>query len=207
MDILAEVLRQQRGYLTIVLLNLTALAVIVFRLRDPAPGPIEILPPPTPTPAQPTAVPLISVYVSGAVQRSDVVRLPEGSRVKQAVEAAGGLSADAQAEAVNLAQLVADGQQIHVPRLGEAAVAQPPVAAAADEASVGAAVATAGPVNINTATVAQLETLPGIGPALAQRIVDYRQANGPFAAPEDIVAVSGIGEKTFQKLAPYITVR
>jgi competence protein ComEA len=110
--------------------------------------------------------------------------------------AAGGPAGDADLDRINLASSVADGQQIYVPRQDEE---NPPVQ------SPSAQRASDGRVNINTADAAALETLPGIGPALAQRILDYRQAHGPFTKIEDIMEVSGIGRATFEKLGDLIT--
>jgi competence protein ComEA len=110
--------------------------------------------------------------------------------------AAGGPADDADLDRINLASSVADGQQIYVPRQGEGNLpVQPPSVQRSSDLRV----------NINTADAAALETLPGIGPTLAQRILDHRQAHGPFARAEDIVKVSGIGQATFEKLSDHIT--
>ena len=147
----------------------------------------------------------VVVDVAGAVAEPRVVELDAGSRVQDAIEAAGGLAEDADAAGINRAATVADGQQVYVPRKGEAAGARGSTAGDAGEGSAspadgGAAGASAGAVNINTATVEELDALPGVGPATAQAIVEDREANGPFAAPEDIMRVSGIGEKKFEKM-------
>lgn len=197
-------LERNRGYLLIVLLNFIALGAMLFMVRRPTSPGVEILlptpaPPPTAVPT-PTPVPLM-VYVSGAVARPDVYALPQGSRVKQAIEAAGGFLPEADEARVNLALPLYDGQQVHVPRVGEASL--PP--AASGGGTTGAS--SQNPVNINTASLADLEALPGIGPALAQRIIDFRQANGQFERIEDIKHVRGIGDATFESLREYITVR
>ncbi|HWQ15869.1 MAG TPA: ComEA family DNA-binding protein [Roseiflexaceae bacterium] len=141
------------------------------------------------------------VYVSGAVQAPDVYRLPEGARVKDLVLAAGGLATDADIERVNLAAPLADGQHVSVPRLGAVG------AEAAGAEGVGAGDAGADElVNINTAGPAELDALPGIGPALAERIIAHREANGPFQAVEDLRAVKGIGASLFARIAPLVTV-
>jgi competence protein ComEA len=147
-----------------------------------------------------------------------VVELPEGARADDAVRAAAGFRPEADTAAVNLAAPVADGAQLHVPAVGELpasvgapgtsafgrlAAGQPAAAAVTGPSTAGAS----GVVNVNQATAAELESLPGIGPALAQRIVDYRMANGPFARIEDLTAVSGIGERTLEKLRDRIVVR
>jgi competence protein ComEA len=150
-----------------------------------------------PTPlATPTPAP-IRVHVSGAVRQPDVYELPPGSIVKDAVEAAGGPADDADLDGVNLAVELRDQQQVYVPRQGEVSPISP---------TVGGGGASAGPVNINTATAAELETLPGIGPKTADAIVEHREANGPFETIEDIMDVPGIAEGTFEKIKDGITV-
>jgi len=198
-------LERNRRYLFLVLLNLIALGGMFFVLRRPAsPGVEIVLPTPGSSPtAAPTPTPApIVVYVSGAVAQPDVYALPPGSLVKQAIVAAGGFLPDADQARVNLAQSLQDGQQIHVPRVGEASI---PLPSSGGGASTGTN--PRGLVNINTASQAELESLPGIGPALAQRIIDYRQANGPFERIEDLKRVRGIGDATFEGLREYITVR
>jgi competence protein ComEA len=114
------------------------------------------------------------------------------------MEAAGGPTEDADLERINLALPVSDGQQVHVPRQGED---NPPVQPPSGQPAPGAK------VNINTAGIELLESLPGIGPALAQRIVDYRQSHGPFERIEDVTEVSGIGEAIFEAIQDLITTR
>ena len=175
--------------------------VIAWVASRPNPGPIIIsTPEPTPTSVPlPTATPApLRVYVTGAVERADVYTLPPGSLVKDAIAAAGGATADADLEQINLAIEVYDQQQIHVPRKGEEVT---PVAAPVGVPS------TMGKVNINTASVEELDTLPGIGPAIAQRIIVYRTEHGDFAAIEDITNVKGIGPATFEEIKELITVR
>jgi competence protein ComEA len=165
-------------------------------------APIVIVPPPTPAPTvAPTPAP-VRVYVSGAVKNPGVYSLPPRSLVDDALKAAGGATSDADLERTNLAQEVRDQQQIHVLRKGEPAQAQPTSAI-----STGAA-ATPGSqrININTATLAELDTLPEIGPVTAQRIIDYRTKNGPFKRTEDLKNVSGIGDATFEAVKDLITV-
>lgn len=118
------------------------------------------------------------VHVSGAVAQPGLVTVDDGSRVADAVERAGGLIPGADVAAVNLARLARDGEQIHIPLEGEAP----------------APGATSGPVNLNTADATGLETLPGVGPVLAQRIIADREANGPFSSLQDLARVSGVGE-------------
>jgi competence protein ComEA len=171
-------------------------AMVLFQMLRPSSQSIMLsTSTPLPSPeATPTPRPL-RVYVSGAVQQPDVYTLPPDSIVKDAMMAAGGPAGDADLDRINLASSVADGQQIYVPRQGEE---NPPLQ------SPSAQRASDFRVNINTADAAALETLPGIGPALAQRILDYRQAHGPFTKIEDIMEVSGIGKATFEKLGDLI---
>ena len=157
-------------------------------------------PQPTPTPT-PTATPApIRIYVSGAVRSPDVYQLAPGSIVRDVIELAGGPSADADLARLNLAVELRDQQQVHVPRAGEAGVplSDGPHGTGGGESG--------GLININTATPAELESLPRVGPSTAQKIVDYRQDNGPFETIEEIQAVSGIGEATFAGMADRITV-
>ena len=188
-------------YRWLLFLGITALALtaaILIQVLRPSPQPI-ILSTATPTPAQmatPTPYTL-HVYVTGAIQHPDVYLLPEGSIVKDALEAAGGATEEADLERINLALSVTDGQQVHVPRLGEDNSPVPPPSGQPATAKV----------NINTADAATLESLPGIGPSLAQRIVAHRQANGPFERIEDVMDVSGIGTATFEGIQDLLSVR
>ena len=154
--------------------------------------------------AEVEAAPAVVVHVSGAVAAPGVYELEEGARVQDALEAAGGASADACPDALNLARVVADGEQVVVPTVEEAAAQeQAGAAGAAAGASGGAA---GGKVNINTATAEQLDALPGVGPATAEKIIADREANGPFASPEDLKRVSGIGDKKYEELADLVSV-
>jgi competence protein ComEA len=141
----------------------------------------------------------IIVHVAGAVKESGVYSIVEGSRIIDAVVAAGGADAEADLDAINLAQPVIDGQKVWVPKMGEEISTE---RGTAGQGSAGASIL----VNINSAGLAELQTLPGIGPSYAQRIIDFRAENGPFRQVEDVMNVSGIGEKRFQDLKRYITV-
>lgn len=149
-------------------------------------------------PAPADGAPIV-VYVSGAVAAPDVYSLPAEARVKDLVLAAGGPSADADLDRINLAARVADGEHVVVPRIGTA----PP--AAAGDASAASDVG-GGMIDINSAGVAELDALPGIGAAIAERIVAHRDANGPFRAVEDLQDVKGIGVALFEQIAPLVTV-
>ena len=145
------------------------------------------------------------VHVTGAVVSPGVVHLPAGSRVTDALTAAGGPSADADTSQINLARPLADGEQVRVPRAGEDASAWDARAPTAATGSPGASPGQ-GQVNINTADAGELERLPGIGPALAQRIVDYRREHGRFGAVEDLTDVPGIGPAKLRALKEVATV-
>jgi competence protein ComEA len=174
------------------------------------PAPIVIVPPePTATP-EATATPgLIRVYVNGAVRQAAVYELPPNSLVQQAIEAAGGFMEEANTAVVNLAQPLSDGLQIYVPAEGEEVLIPAPLtvggSASSDTAEANSGI-TGGLININTASQTELEQLPGIGPSTAQNIIDHRDTNGPFAAIENIMDVSGIGEGRFEQIKELITV-
>lgn len=140
------------------------------------------------------------VHVSGAVVSPGLVTLAAGARVVDAIAAAGGLAPDGDPAGVNLARLVSDGEQLVVPKEGEV----PPAAPTGSGGGSGAA--GTGLVNINTAGQTELETLPRVGPALAQRILDWRAANGRFSAPTDLLKVAGIGDKVFDGLKDRVSV-
>jgi competence protein ComEA len=170
-------------------------------LNNSSPGSLLATPvPPTPT-VVPTPAPVV-VYISGAVNNPDVYALEHDARVIDVVRAAGGLTTDAARDQINLAAHIQDAQHIHIPRVGETPVvpSEPSVPQAQPDAAAN------GPVDINTATAAELETLPGIGPAMAQRILEYRDANGPFATVDDLQNVSGIGPAMLEELRPLVRV-
>lgn len=170
--------------------TLASFLASIWLLRRPAPAPIRIVPPPTPAPT-PTATPVwLQIYLTGAVHAPGVYTVPQGLRVWALLEQAGGLQADADLEALNLAAPVTDGMHLHVPRRGERSATPTPSPR----------------LDLNTASVEELEQLPGIGPRTAQAIVDYRLKHGPFRRLEDLLAVSGIGPATLERLRPYVTV-
>ena len=144
---------------------------------------------------------VLIVDVSGAVASSGVFELSAGARVQDAIEQAGGLAGDADVGALNRAAPLADGQKVYVPRQGEVV----PAAGSGTGSSTGVAGASS-LVNINTADEAALDALPGVGPSTAAAIIEDRNANGPFASVEDLMRVSGIGEKKFEKLKNSICV-
>lgn len=147
----------------------------------------------------------VLVHVAGAVANPGVYEVIEGSRVAQAVEAAGGFAEGAASDALNLARVVADGEQIVVPTQAELE-AQGGGSLGSSAASSGATGILNGKVNINTATAEQLDSLPGIGASTAEKIIADREANGPFVTCEDLMRVSGIGEKKYAALSEEICV-
>ncbi|RME82040.1 MAG: ComEA family DNA-binding protein, partial [Caldilineae bacterium] len=175
--------------------------------RRPPAQAIEILPPPTPD-AGPVATPTPSplrVYVSGAVRTPGVYRLSPDSLVEDAIAKAGGPTDEADLVAINLAHPLSDGEQIYVPSRADN-VSPPPVFSSRASGSTTATqddAAVPGPVDLNTATAEELEALPGIGPKTAEAIIEGR----PYSAVDDLLRVKGIGEKTLEKLRPYVTVR
>ncbi len=160
----------------------------------------------------PTAAPApVVVHVAGAVAAPGVYQLPPGSRAVNAIDAAGGPAPDAALDGLNLAAPVVDGQRVYVPVIGEldpATVYNGPTAA--DSGGLEGASPTDGaaqpPVDLNRAMSAELETLPGVGPATAAAIIDDRQRNGPFATVDDLDRVSGIGPSTLARLRDLVTV-
>lgn len=144
----------------------------------------------------------IVVHVAGAVTDPGVVEVTEGTRVVEVITAAGGSADDADLDALNLAAPVTDGQQVYVPREGEVG----PGGVASPGASGDAGAHGPGLVNINTADATALDTLPGIGPALADRIITWRTEHGPFTSVDALTDVSGIGPATMERLRDLVTV-
>lgn len=165
------------------------------------------------TPPEPSAV---FVDVGGAVQISGLFALPAGSRVADAIEAAGGLTENADVKYINRAYVLSDGDRLYIPTVTEVKDGTaPPTAGQVTAAGGASAGASAAPgqgsveqalININTAGSDELQRLNGVGPATAQKIIDFRTKRGAFSRIEDIMNVSGIGAKTFEKLRDYITV-
>lgn len=181
-----------------IVLALLALAITVAIgiVRGTA-SPVEVVPVGESVVAESTAPASVFVHVSGAVAAPGLYVLDEGARVVDAVAAAGGFADGADETAVNLARPVSDGEQLHGPAVGAAGAAGP---------GVGAGGAGDGRINLNTADATQLDTLPRIGPAMAERIIGWRDANGRFTSVEDLLAVPGIGEKMLAALRDLVTV-
>jgi len=178
-----------------VVCGILGVGLLLLAVSQPQGEAVQLSPPAT-------AAPLI-VHITGAVVDPGVYSQPPGSRVMDAIQAAGGLSPDADPTLINLAKLVEDGMQIWVPRqlAGDLEGNNPGKA----EKDPGAG-HLGGSININTATQTELETLSGIGPVTAKAIIQYRQENGPFSEIQGIQAVSGIGPVTFEKIREFITV-
>jgi competence protein ComEA len=145
-------------------------------------------------------------HAAGAVAVPGVHRLPPGSRVADLLDAAGGPAPDADIDRVNLAAALADGERVWFPRVGEQ---EPVVAGPPGGASTGAsgpAGEPSGPVDLNTATAEQLDTLPGVGPATAAAILEHRDREGPFRSVEELLDVPGIGDAKLAQLRDLVTV-
>jgi competence protein ComEA len=187
--------RLRLGLGAVVVLVLAALAVtIAIGMWRGATAPTENVAVPTATPAATVAAGRIYVHVDGRVRAPGLYVLPAGSRVVDAVASAGGFADGAARAAVNLARVVADGEQLVVPEEG----AVPPAGPAFTNGEGGTL------IDLNAADATALEELPRIGPALAQRIVEWRDANGRFASVEDLLAVPGIGDKMLEALRPLV---
>ncbi len=172
--------------------------IIYLVTRPPRGEAITLLPAPT--------IPPLTVYVSGKVNQAGLYALPVGARLNDAIQAAGGFAADADTSGFNLARVLVDGEQVDVPAMVTPAPILPAATAQISPIITSPPIATSGPVNINTATLEQLDMLPGIGFTTAQKIIDYRVANGPFVTIEAIMDVPGIGQVKFDAMKDLITV-
>jgi len=231
--------RVRAALLVICLACLLGSGFVLLKGRQAAPPPILFTSPPS---AAGSAVPAVTaadapkqsrrlyVDVAGEVRRPSLYLLPPDSRIMQAVLAAGGPTAAADMDAVNLAQPVTDGEKVFVPKRGTAPVPAPPslslstpaasarvpllplVSSAAKSGKTGGgsrsgkiSAGSGEQIGLNTATLEQLERLPGVGPSMAARILAYRQQCGGFAKIEDLTLVTGIGPKKYAKIAPFVT--
>ncbi|MEZ4860749.1 MAG: ComEA family DNA-binding protein [Caldilineaceae bacterium] len=196
------------SYLLGLLTAITLVGGTLLLLRRADPPPVTLHPPPT---LAPTATPLpppppapVVVFVSGAVVRPGVYTLPADARVGDALAAAGGLTLAANSTIVNQAERLWDGAQVHVPTTASMTVVaeEPPVGLSGAEAAApsGGGGQSGGRINLNSATAAELETLPGIGPSKAAAII----ANRPYATVEDLERVPGIGAKTIDQMRDQI---
>ena len=189
---MAEVPRQ---HLVLCALAILAVALIGARyLKQQGGGRAAAARAPVPVRIRASGAGRAYVHVTGAVRRPGVYTLPSWARLDLAVKRAGGAAADADLQGVNLAAKVADGQQVVVPRKGAAAAASASVGAA------GAGSGPTGPISLNTATPEQLDQLDGVGPATAQKILEWRKQHGGFRSVDDLKQITGIGPKKFEAL-------
>jgi competence protein ComEA len=193
-------------------------AAVLLALRRPAPSPAIAMAPPEKSataqhshpstrlrtgsgqssPVNASAV----VYVVGAVAHAGLYRVPAGARVNDAIARAGGLRADADRAAINLAERVADGEEIRVLRTGENA----PPAQRKKRKSLSVTAPPAALLDLNAADATALASIPGIGPTLASRIVEYRRLNGPFASLDELADVAGMTQRRIDAMSAYVTV-
>lgn len=185
-----------------VLAGFVLAGVLIFVSRAPAGQPIVLQPAPTKVP--------VAVHVVGAVPRPGLYEFAEGARVQDAIDAAGGLLASANVDSINLAALLIDGDQLAIPyQEGEApaeAFTQPELPSSTTPETASSNSQSNDVININTASLEELDSLPGIGPTIAQRIIDYRAENGPFTVIDEILNVPGIGPSTFDEIKELISV-
>jgi competence protein ComEA len=196
---------RQIAYMLIgVLAGFILAGAIFIVISMPAGKPIALEPSPTKAP--------IEVHVVGAVVRPGLYSLPEGSRVQDAIDAAGGLLSETDANSINLAAKVEDGQQLQIGNVSASAAAGPaqpggsPFTVVRTPTPQGGDNSSGDLIDINIASLSELESLPGIGPTTAQNIINYRNQHGPFEAIEDIMNVPGIGPSTFDAIQDLITV-
>jgi competence protein ComEA len=182
--------RRGSTYLAGLLTGLLAAGLLYLMVSKPRGEPVRLLPPPTLSP--------VNVHVVGAVRTPGVYQLPRGSIVQDALAAAGGPASEANLAAINLAAGLSDSQQVYVPFVGETPQA------VQRQGSSGLAVG-GSLLNVNTASAPELERLPGIGPSLAQAIIEYREDKGPFQRPQDLLEVPGIGPAKLAQIEDLIT--
>lgn len=179
-----------------ILFGLFIAALIWIVSRNPSGEAVTLRPAPTDTP--------VIVYITGAVPRPGLYALPEGSRVQDGIAAAGGFLAEAERTGINLAAFLIDGEELDIPFVeGASPVVPTPIE---NNPVLPGSGSSSELIDINIATSAELETLPGIGPTTAQKIIEYRQTNGAFVSIEDIINVSGIGPGLYERIKDLITV-
>jgi competence protein ComEA len=213
-DALAALRRDPRRFAGVVAATIVIVVLVAVALRpEAAASPPGAAPPDAgaarrggeqvSSPSESTASPpsTVVVHVAGAVVRPGVVSLPASDRVVDALDAAGGPRADADPDQLDLAARLTDGSRIYVPRRGE--VVAPVAPSPGGDAGAGATAAP-GPVHLNTASAAELEALPGVGPSLAQAIVSERARLGGFRRIDDLRRVRGIGDRRFEQLRPLV---
>jgi len=184
-----------------VVCSLLGVGIILITSREPRGQPISLNPPPSPGP--------IVIHITGAVNQPGVYSLAPDSRIQDAIQAAGGTTKNADLQTLNLASVLTDGSQVLVPSLSTYHATSGGTPTPYPSRGSGESLQIPSPehpVNINTASQTELESLPGIGPYLAQQIISYRESNGPFASIEDIIKVYMIGQSTFELIQNLITV-
>ncbi len=217
LDELRQGVSVRPGIVVVAVLGVALVAAGVVLLRPAAPVTVATLPTAVPAPSEPDepAEPagrsgpragqeeVLVVDVTGAGVRPGLVRLRSGDRVADAVAAAGGPTAEAETSGLNQARVVTDGEQVRVPRAGEAPPPPPPGSASGGAGTAGAGGA---PVDLNRATLAELDTLPGVGPATATAIIAWRDEHGRFRRVDDLLEVPGIGPARLERLRPLVRV-
>jgi competence protein ComEA len=185
-----SLVRKWSTFLAGLLMGLASTGLILLLIRQPRQYPIQLLPPPTPGP--------LSVHVAGAAERPGVYLLPRDSIVQDALAAAGGPTSSADLDRINLAANLEDGQRVYIPQIKTSG-------SSAEGHVLPSEINPDQMININTASAAELELLPGIGPSLAKEIIDHRSANGLFNTADDLLAVSGIGPAKVALIRDLIT--
>jgi competence protein ComEA len=170
-----------------ILIGLAAAGIILLIASEPRGDPLQLVQAATPTE--------IVIYISGSVLHPGVYHLSTGSRIEQAVAAAGGLSTDADGERADLAKLLTDGDQVYIPRQGEPT----------RETGMGN-ILSVPPIDLNTATIEELDSLPGIGAVKAQSIITYRESHGNYTSLDQLLNVPGIGTALLDQIRPYLKI-
>jgi competence protein ComEA len=186
-----EWLDRYKGYILVALAALVLAGGAVLATRRPESAPLAVR---TPL-ASPTVATLLRVHVSGAVAAAGVYSFRAGDRVEDAVAAAGGFTADANPDGINLAARLSDGQQVVIPKKGDPPTSLPAASSGASSRLV----------SINSGSLAELDILPGIGPVTGQKIIDFRVKNGPFLKLEDLIENKLVPNATFEKIKDLIT--
>ena len=187
---------QHRAVLAAAILGAVAVSLAVLTIRRPEPPRVVVQPPAARASPSPVVPALLVVHLSGEVIMPGVYQLPVGARIDDALRAAGGATVDGDIQHLNLAARLADGQQIVVPKR-----INPMLVAASTGASP-----TPGRLNLNVATVAELDRLPGVGPVTAQRIVAYREQHGPFTNVEQLRQANLVNASTFEKIKELVAI-
>lgn len=212
MSVLPDPLKPYRNYLLMFLLNLAVVAGILYLLRRETPRELIVsqLPTRAPTPVAQKQIVPIQVSVSGAVNQPGTYELGSDARLADALDKAGGVKPEADLSKLPLTRALKDGDKIQVParaiNVPTANPIAPTLSTPPSPPPASAPTAAAHKINLNTATLEQLDALPGIGPALAQRILDYRNEKGSFKSVEELKEVRGIGDVLYKEIQDLVTV-